>query len=110
MGVLIKIRSSTLVEVITASVIIVVIFAIASLTLTNVFKTTLQEDITSIKNQINYLEYKIKNKKQKLPFSQSHQNWEIVMSLEKNDNLVVIRAKNKKTNKEILKKISYENN
>ena len=63
MVVLKKMKASTLVETITASVIIIIVFAIASLTLNNVFSSTINNDTNQIENHLYKLEYQYVNNK-----------------------------------------------
>ena len=57
MVVLKKIKASTLVETITAAVIIVIVFSIALLTLNNVFAHKIKSDTSRIDNYLNELVY-----------------------------------------------------
>lgn len=77
MVVLKKIRAATLVEVLTASVLIIVVFMIASLSFNNVFNNQLKGDQSSIDNKAKELEYLLIHKKIKTPYIEDFDGWEI---------------------------------
>ena len=109
MVILKKIKASTLIETVIASILIVIVFAIASLTLNNVFATALKNDTSQIENHIYILEYQFLNKKIKIPYSESFDNWEINILKENQNamNRIVFKAKNIATNKSVEKKLMY---
>lgn len=77
MDVLKKIKASTLVETIVASIIIVLIFGIAMLIINNVYKSTLLTD-TSLQNyELNKLMYQIKNKALSYPSTEEFEGFDI---------------------------------
>jgi hypothetical protein len=90
MVVLKKIRASTLVETIVASVIIVLIFGIASSVLNNVFKTALQSDKSNIYYEMERLTYLYKNNALKMPYTESFDGFNIV--LEENGESILMEA------------------
>lgn len=109
MDILKKIKASTLVEVITASIIISIVFVIASMTLNNVFASTKKNDTNQIENYLQKLEYQYKNKQISIPLNTEYKNWRITITKveERNINWIVFKAKNIVTNKSVEKKRIY---
>ncbi|MFA5297540.1 MAG: hypothetical protein WC389_04955 [Lutibacter sp.] len=109
MVVLKKIKASTLVETITASVIIIIVFAIASLTLNNVFASTINNDTHQIENHLYKLEYQYENHKISIPYNEAYENWELsIAKVEENDtNWIVFKAVNTITKKAVVKRRKY---
>lgn len=111
MVILKKITSATLVEALVATVIVVIIFAIASLTLNNLVLNSFAKRDHTLEYRLNELEYAICNNKIILPYKEKYEDWNITIT-EKNDsqsNLVLYVALNEKTNKEIERKRVHEN-
>lgn len=111
MVVLKKIKASTLVETITASVIIIIVFSIASLTLSNVFVATINNDTNQLENHLYKLEYQYINNKLSVPYNETYENWELsVFKVEENNyNWILFKAENRTTKKKVLrKKINVE--
>lgn len=109
MVVLKKVRSATLVEVIVASVLIVIIFMIASLVLNNLVLNTFSKNLHPIENRLNELEYEIQNDLIKLPYQENFKGWDIAIKTEKADSIeeLVILATNEKNSKEITRQRIY---
>lgn len=107
MVVLKKVKASTLIETITASVIIIIVFTIALLTLNNVFSNAINNDTSEVDNHINKLQYKYENKNIIIPYNEDFNNWELVIAkVEENSILwVEFKATNSKTKKTIKKRI-----
>lgn len=106
MALLKKIKSSTLMETLVATVLIVGVFAIASMVLNAVFRNAYTSNTNEIENHIKEIEYFIYNKK--VPSSPyAFQDWEI--EINEKDSLgaisYTVKAVNEKTTKEISKKI-----
>ncbi|WP_415061081.1 type II secretion system protein [Flavobacterium sp.] len=103
MVILKKIKSSSLIEVLVATVLIVVVFIIASLVLNNLFANVFKNNAHHIENRIHQLEYSITHNQITLPYLEEFGNWEIeiieVSENKKKDIFIV--AKNKETKKEI---------
>ena len=72
-----KVKASTLVEVLVASVLIIVIFAIASLSLNNVFKSAVKGNTSSIENELNKLQYLYQHQKINDTYQTDFGDWEI---------------------------------
>ncbi len=98
MVVLKKIRAGTLVETMIASVIIIVVFLIASLSLNNVFKGAIKADDSALENRIKEVIYFTKNEKLIIPFYEDNQFWEL--AIEKMNNQIILEVLNKKNLKE----------
>ncbi|KAA1247599.1 hypothetical protein [Aquimarina sp. RZ0] len=77
MDVLKKIRAATLIETLTASVLIIIVFMIASFSFNNIFTNHIKRDQTTIKNRVKELEYLLIHQKIKLPYTEDFGNWEI---------------------------------
>jgi|SRR5690606_9738720 len=100
MVILKKIKSSTLIETLVASVIIVIIFVVSSLILNNVFLSVTKNNATPIHTYLKELHYLKINNKISLPFSTEFKEWSIDIFVD-NTNLI-IEATHKK-NKTIIK-------
>lgn len=96
-------------ETITASVIIIIVFAIASLTLNNVFTSTINNDTNQIENHLYKLEYQYVNNKISIPYNVVIENWEIgIAKVEENgSNWIVFEAVNTVTKKTVVKRRLY---
>lgn len=109
MVVLKKIKASSLIETITASVIIVIVFSMALLILHSVFTHKINNDTSVLFNHIHQLEYRLKNKQIKLPYQETFDHWEIEI-VAKNENLtpwIEINAAHLVTKKRVQKKSIY---
>lgn len=106
-----KIKASSLVEVIVATVIIVIIFGIATLTLNNIIKNNYRSNTHNINNHLNKIIYLYQNNKITIPFQDTFNQWEIETSKTTQNNLeyIVFTASHQKTNKIVSKKTVNEN-
>lgn len=104
MVILKKVRSATLVETMVASVIIVIVFLIASLSLNNIFRGTINSDDSALSNRINELTYFVKNEKVKVPFYEETPLWDI--DIEKRGEETVFGILNKKNGEELSIKLA----
>lgn len=98
MVVLKKIKAATLVETLVASVIIVIVFLIASMSLNNVFKGMVTSDGSALENRIEELRYFVANDALKLPFYEEMDRWDI--SIESHQSTTVLTYLNKSNSKE----------
>lgn len=78
MDVLKKIKAATLVETIVASVVIVLVFGLATMLLNNVYKSTLRNDTSHCHYEFNKLVYQYKNKAFAIPFRKEFEDFEIL--------------------------------
>ncbi|UOB17898.1 hypothetical protein [Abyssalbus ytuae] len=110
MAVLKKVKASTLMETLVASVLIVVIFMVASLILNNLFSNSIKFNTQKIENELNAIEYAVITKQLKLPYRDDYENWQISSSESKANgmNIVLLEAKNKNNGKFIKKTIVIE--
>lgn len=96
MVILKKIKASTLMETLVASVLIVVIFMIASMILNNLFSNTIKANNRAIESHINELHYLYHNKRLEIPYYDQFKTWDITISSfqEKNNKMVQFEAIN----------------
>lgn len=109
MVVLKKVKAATLVETITASVIIIIVFTVASLILSNVFSNTIKNDKSKLNNQLHKLEYQYINGNITIPYHSDFEIWELSIVLLEEDlwSWIVFKAENKDTKKSTLKRMIY---
>jgi len=100
-----KIKASTLMETLVATVLIVIIFMIASMTLNNLLARNVKQNTELAEERLNALEYQYKNKGIKLPYYEDFASWEISISKDnRNGNaLVTLEAENAITKKVVTK-------
>ncbi len=84
MVILRKIKASTLMETMVATVLIVVIFMLSSLILNSLFSAQVKGNMQSIKSHLNRLEYHYVNQKIKLPYYEEWEMWDITISISQN--------------------------
>ena len=77
MAVLRKIKSATLIESLVATVLIVVVFVVASLILNNLMFNSFSRKTHDVETRIYELEYQIKHNTIKLPYHEEFGNWKI---------------------------------
>jgi predicted PurR-regulated permease PerM len=77
MDVLKKIRSSTLLESLIATVLIVVVFIVSSLTINNLLHNSFNNNTLRIENRLDELEYDLQNGKLNLPYTENFEDWTI---------------------------------
>lgn len=106
----VKLKASTLIETLVASVIIVIIFSIASLTLNTIFKNSIHGNTEAIETHINKLMYLYQHHKIDSKYHEDFNNWEIDFSqrIDQSMTYILIEATNIKTNKKITKKMIDE--
>ncbi len=94
MVVLKKIRASTLMETLVASVLIVVAFMLASMILNNLFSSNIKSNTRSIETHLNEMEYLYVNDKIVVPYNDVFGQWHISIEKykEKDKQIVIIEA------------------
>jgi len=99
MALLKKVRASTLMETLVATVLIVIIFMVASMTMNNLLFRNVKQNTELAEERLNALEYQVKNKGIKLPYYEDFESWEIAISEYKSGetNLVILEAENVNT-------------
>ncbi|MCL9806430.1 hypothetical protein NAT51_12910 [Flavobacterium amniphilum] len=80
MVVLKKLKSATLIEALVATVLIVVIFMVASTILNNLVLNTYSKKEYIVNYRLNVLEYELQNHKRQVPYEEVYQNWKIVIN------------------------------
>jgi type II secretory pathway component PulJ len=103
MVILKKIKGSTLMETLVATVLIVIIFMLASMTLNNLFSNTIKNNTQVIETYLNELEYLEQHNQLVLPYAETFQNWDVTIETYKENNQSIIEFEviNPKTNKTI---------
>lgn len=103
MAVLKKILGSTLMETMVATVLIVVLFLMASLILNSVFASSIKGDTQNVSARISELEYQHQNGLITLPYFETYNDWEISLDIENtgNDELFRFEAIQTKTKMKI---------
>jgi DNA gyrase/topoisomerase IV subunit B len=97
MDVLKKVQSATLIETIVATVLIVVVFVIASLVLNDFFESSQKNNTRLVDCRINELSYLLLHKKIKVPYNETIDNWEIEINYENSlTGYVLIKASKEK--------------
>lgn len=107
MAVLKKIKASTLMETLVASVLIVVIFMMSSMILNNLFSNSVKNNTRAIDAHLNELQYLYINEKLSLPYQDGLGSWNITVEPHKsgNEKKAVMEAINTETKKHITKEI-----
>ncbi|RLD85012.1 MAG: hypothetical protein DRJ07_03975 [Bacteroidetes bacterium] len=105
-----KLRASTIIETLVASVIIIIIFTIASLTLNNISKGLVKKDTSIIDNRFTKLIYLHRNNKIEIPHQEDFYDWEINIEKETIDRIPIlsIKANNINTNRTVQKIYIYD--
>jgi len=105
-----KIKASTLMETLVATVLIVIIFIIASMTLNNLLSRNIKQNTELAEERLNALEYQYKNKGIKLPYYEDFDSWEISISKDNRNGsaLVTLEAENTKTQKVVTNYITSD--
>lgn len=77
MVVLKKIKGSTLMETLVATVLIVVIFMLSSMILNNLFSNSIKNNTTTLRSHLNELQYLQQYNQIQLPYRDAYNNWDI---------------------------------
>jgi len=104
MVVLKKIQASTLMETLVATVLIVIVFVIASMTLNSIFSSSIKNNTRAIEAKLNELQYLKLNNKLELPYQDTFGDWNISAEQYQDNNQMVVEfeANNTVTNKTIV--------
>jgi len=103
---ILKIRASSLVETIVASILIMIVFVIASLTLNNLFRGVIKNDTTQLDYRVKELRYLFQNDKLELPFFEENNMWDI--AIEASENNFRLEALHKASNEIFITKLIEE--
>ena len=111
MVVLKKIKGSTLMETMVATILIVTIFMISSMLLNNVLSTQIKNNTKGVSMLMEEIEYKYLNNLIATPYYVEESNWEIGLDKQQyNGNIfIVIEANNTVTGKLITNYIDVQN-
>lgn len=109
MVVLKRIKGSTLMETLVATMLIMIIFMLASMILNNLFSSSVNNNTRAISAKLNELEYLYENEKLVVPYYDDYNNWTISVETIKSKGLVEVlfQAHNGKKTLET-KKLSNE--
>lgn len=101
MALLKRVKASTLMETLVATVLIVVIFMVSSMLMNTMVSDKIKQNTEVAVERLNALEYQFKNNGLALPYYEDFESWEIMVAREKIENtfIVIIEAKNPYTNK-----------
>lgn len=99
MALLKKIKASTLMETLVATVLIVVVFMISSMIMNNLLVSNVKQNTELAEERLNALEYQYKNKGIKLPYYEDYESWEIsiLASKQGESSLIILEAENMNT-------------
>ena len=108
MDLLKKIKSSTLVETIVATVLILIIFVISSLILNTIFRNNLSANTDAVETRLHLLEYQLKTDQLVLPYREIFEDWDISLELinEQTPSIQVL-AQQEQSKKQITKTLPY---
>lgn len=97
MVVLRKLKASSLIETLTASVIIVIVFMVASLSFNNVFLNTIRSNSVALNSRLDEIKYLAENENLALPFYEEEQYW--IITGEKKQKGVYFEISNLRNNR-----------
>lgn len=97
MVILRKLKASSLIETLTASVIIVLVFMVASFSFNNVFLNTIKSNTTALDSRLEEIKYLTENENLALPFYEEKQYW--IITGEKKPEVVYFKISNLRNNR-----------
>jgi len=102
-----RVKGSTLMETLVATVLIIVIFLISSMIMNNLFSNAIKSNTRAIDTHISELKYLQINDKLELPYQADYKNWSIEIFNTKinEETTVTIEAFNTKTKQNITQSI-----
>jgi len=102
-----KIKASTLMETLVATVLIVIVFMVSSTVLNNLFAGSISQNDNQARQELLQLQYKYEHGLLELPYVDKIDTWEIAVNEVKlsKTSQVVFSATQKLTNKEVVFKI-----
>lgn len=103
MALLTKVKASTLMETLVATVLIVVIFMMSSLLLNSIFLSSIRGNTQPVQERLQQLEYKYKNGIVAVPYYEEWENWQIEIIPQDNQGseYIVLEALENTTQKSI---------
>ncbi len=110
MALLKRLKASTLMETLVATVLVVVIFMVSSMLLNSLLQGNIRRQTEIAAERLNMLEYQYKNDVLVLPFYEAYESWEINVFVQEKDGVSVItlEAENPKTGKTLTNYIGNE--
>ena len=101
MALLGKIKASTLMETMVATVLIVIIFMVSSLILNNIFLGATKGKTQELKNRIRVVEYQVLNQQWKMPYAEEFNHWgiEVIKKFNGKDSILTTSVRNTNTDK-----------
>ncbi len=108
MVILKKLKATTLMETLVATVLIVVVFMLASMILNNLFSSTIVANTRNMNTALNKIEYLYFNDKLTLPYDEVIGDWTLSVERRKAQpkDIILLEAYNTKTQKHIIRKHS----
>ena len=105
MVILKKIKGSTLMETLVASVLIIIVFMVASLILNTMFSNAITSNTRAIETHLNELDYLYKTDKLLLPYNNTFNDWTVsIDTFKDNEQLkVAFEATQTQTKKTIIR-------
>jgi len=100
-----KIPASTLMETLVGTVLIVVLFMVASMLLNSLFSGSIKFNTSDATEYLHELQYQYQHQQLKLPYDEERDLWQISVVRE-GEQTVVFRAKHLKNLKEITKTVT----
>ena len=94
MALLKKLKSATLIETLVSSGIILIVFVIGSMTINNIFQSSIKNNDDAFRSRINELQYLSLHHKIKFPFFEDTDLWDI--TIEKKETTIILKGVNKK--------------
>ena len=95
-----KFKASSLTEVIVATTILLIVFAISIVTLNNIMVSSLRKDTQSLATKIERLIYQYQNKQLKVPISYKEDNYVFIAQMIIQNDIKCIEFSIKDTNKD----------
>jgi len=91
-----RVKASTLMETLVATVLIVIVFMVSSMILNNLLSGSIRQNTELAEERLHVLEYQYKNKGLELPYYEDFESWEITISKQGSGDksLVTMEAEN----------------
>ncbi|PCJ94998.1 MAG: hypothetical protein COA50_11570 [Flavobacteriaceae bacterium] len=104
MAVLIRIKASTLMETLVATVLIVVVFMVASMVLNSLFATVITQNDNEVSQELLELQYRYQNGALEVPYVEELGSWDILVEKEnwKSMNQIRFQGIHQQSKKEVL--------
>lgn len=98
-------------ETLIATVLIIVVFMVASMVLNNLFYNSVKNNTTNVDAYLNELQYLYHNEQLTLPFVEDYEDWSISVTSNKKDQTTAVEfeAINVKTNTTLSKQVHETN-